>query len=154
MKEPSQFSSVDSERWQTLAGVIRYVFPEAIVAPFTLAGRTDSRFFEGTAGDVYRFSPVVLSADGMGGFHGTDEFVRIGDAQRAVTFFARLIDVAARTDAHFVAPRSGQDATAKPLVLTTCPRAACESIQESRDLERETGLEPATFCLGSRYSTN
>ena len=23
-----------------------------------------------------------------------------------------------------------------------------------RDMERETGLEPATFCLGSRYSTN
>ena len=97
VKEPSQFSSVDSEAWDTLTGVVGEVFPEAIITPYVLAGRTDSRFFEGTAGDVYRFSPFVLNAEGMLGFHGTNEFVRVEDAQRAVTFFARLIAVAART---------------------------------------------------------
>jgi carboxypeptidase PM20D1 len=98
LKEPSQFSSVDSGAWETLTGVVGEVFPEAIIAPYVLTGRTDSRFFEGTAGDVYRFSPFVLNADGMSGFHGTNEFVRVGDAQRAVTFFARLVAVAAKTD--------------------------------------------------------
>jgi len=97
VKEPSQFSSVDSEAWETLAGVVGEVFPEAIIAPYVLTGRTDSRFFEGTAGDVYRFSPFVLDDEGMRGFHGTNEFVRVEDAQRAVTFFARLITAAART---------------------------------------------------------
>lgn len=97
LKEPSQFSSVDSGAWETLTGVVGEVFPEAIIAPYVLTGRTDSRFFEGTAGDVYRFSPFVLNADGMSGFHGTNEFVRVEDAQRAVTFFVRLIAEAART---------------------------------------------------------
>jgi carboxypeptidase PM20D1 len=81
-----------------LTSVVREVFPEAIVAPYVLTGQTDSRFFEGTAGDLYRFSPFVLNDEGLNGFHGTNEFVRVGDAQRAVTFFVRLIAVAARTD--------------------------------------------------------
>jgi carboxypeptidase PM20D1 len=97
LKEPSRFSSVESEAWETLTGVVGDVFPEAIIAPYVLTGGTDSRFLEGTAGDVYRFSPFILNDEGMSGFHGTNEFVRTEDAQRAVTFFVRLIAVAART---------------------------------------------------------
>jgi len=97
LKEPSRFSSIDSEAWDTVTGVVRDVFPEAIVAPYVLTAGTDSRFFEPFAGDVYRFSPFVLGNDGLAGLHGTNEFVRVEDAQRAVTFFVRLIAVAART---------------------------------------------------------
>lgn len=97
-KEPSPFSSIDSEAWEVLTRVVREVFPEAIVAPYVLTGQTDSRFFEGTAGDLYRFAPFVLDDEGLSGFHGTNESVRVADARRAVTFFARLIAVAARTD--------------------------------------------------------
>jgi len=95
MKEPSCFSSIDSEAWDTLTGVVAGMFPEAIVVPYVLTGGTDSRFFESFAGDVYRFSPFVLGGDGLAGFHGTNEFVRVADAQRAVSFFVRLIAVAA-----------------------------------------------------------
>lgn len=95
MKEPSRFSSIDSDAWDTLIGVVGDVFPDAIVAPYVLTGGTDSRFFESFAGDVYRFSPFVLGKDGLAGFHGTNEFVRAADSQRAVSFFVRLIAVAA-----------------------------------------------------------
>lgn len=95
IKEPTSYSSVDSGAWQVLAGVVRDVFPRAIVAPYVLTGRSDSRYFEGLAGDVYRFSPFVLDSEGMRGFHGTNEHVRVADAQRAVAFFARLISAAA-----------------------------------------------------------
>lgn len=93
--EPSRFSSVESKAWVTLTGVVEEVFPEAVVAPYVLMGATDSRFFEGFSGDVYRFSPFVLDGEAVSGFHGTNESVRVGDARRAVTFFVRLIEVAA-----------------------------------------------------------
>lgn len=97
-KEPSEFSSIDSDAWNTLAGVIGDLFPTAIVAPYVLTGGTDSRYFEAFSGDVYRFSPFVLGTDGLNGFHGTNEFVRVEDAERAVSFFVRLIAVAAIQD--------------------------------------------------------
>jgi carboxypeptidase PM20D1 len=98
LKEASEFSSVDSDAWDTLTGVVGDLFPTAIVTPYVLPGGTDSRFFEAFAGDVYRFSPFVLDTDGLHGFHGTNEFVRVEDAERAVSFFVRLIVVAATPD--------------------------------------------------------
>jgi len=97
LKPPSRFSSVESDAWETLTGVVGEVFPSAVIAPYVLTGATDSRFFEGMAGDVYRFSPFVLDGEAISGFHGTNEFVRADDAHRAVSFFVRLIAVAART---------------------------------------------------------
>ncbi|MEN8040655.1 MAG: M20/M25/M40 family metallo-hydrolase [Actinomycetota bacterium] len=97
LKEASQFSSVDSDAWGVVTGVIGEVFPDAITAPWVLTGATDSRFFESIAGDVYRFSPFVLDDDAMGGFHGTNEHVRADAAPSAVSFFVRLIAKAADT---------------------------------------------------------
>ena len=33
-------------------------------------------------------------------------------------------------------------------------RGITPSIGQEREVERETGFEPATFCLGSRHSAN
>lgn len=96
LQEPSGFSSIDSEAWQTLTGVIRDVFPSAVIAPWVVTGGTDSRFFAPFSGDVYRFSPFVLDGEGISGFHGTNEFVHADGAKQAVSFFVRLIAVATR----------------------------------------------------------
>lgn len=98
MWEPSKLSRVDSDAWETLRGVIDEVFPSVIIAPWVVTGATDSRFFEELSGDVYRFLPFVLDEAGLSGFHGTNEFVSRDDAKRAVSFFIRLIEVAAGQD--------------------------------------------------------
>lgn len=97
VREPSEFSRIDSDAWETLTGVIDEMFPSAIVAPWVLVGATDSWFFESFSRDVYRFSPFVLDEEGRGGYHGTNEFLREDGAGRAVSFFVRLIVVAAGT---------------------------------------------------------
>jgi len=94
-EEPSPVSSIKSEAWQTLTSTITETFPEALVAPWTLIGATDSRYFSDIAGDVYGFSPFTISFDDAERFHGTGERVRVGDAERAVGFFRRLIENAA-----------------------------------------------------------
>ena len=40
------------------------------------------------------------------------------------------------------------------LVLAIGPRAEDRDIVKGRGVERETGFEPATFCLGSRHSAS
>lgn len=90
--EPSPVSSIESEAWVTLTSTIDEVFPEALVAPWTLIGATDSRHFAGIAGDVYGFFPFTLSIADLGRLHGTGERIRVGDAERAVRFYVRLFE--------------------------------------------------------------
>ncbi|MGI9529121.1 MAG: M20/M25/M40 family metallo-hydrolase [Acidimicrobiia bacterium] len=88
--EPSEFSSIDSEGWEVVTTSIHETFPDATVAPWILTGATDSRYFMPFSEDVYGFAPFTVSAS-WSGIHGTDEAVRIVDAEGAVSFFCRLI---------------------------------------------------------------
>lgn len=90
--EPSGVSSTTSEAWQSLSSVIGEVFPEAQVTPWTLIAATDSRHFEGIAGDIYGFSPFLLEMSDMERIHGTGERMLVEGAGRAVTFYARLYE--------------------------------------------------------------
>jgi len=96
--EPSRFSSVESEAWEVLSRSITETFPEASVAPWILTGATDSRYYGDFAGDVYGFAPFTGDMDSLGTIHGTDERIRTSDAERAVSFFCRLIRNAQRED--------------------------------------------------------
>ncbi len=90
--EPSAVSSTASEAWQVLETSIEETFPEAVVAPWTLTGATDSRYFADIAGDIYGFAPFTGEVDAtFGSIHGTGERIRVSDAKAAVSFFCRLI---------------------------------------------------------------
>jgi carboxypeptidase PM20D1 len=89
--EPSRFSSIESEAWDVMSRSIGETFPEASVAPWILTGATDSRYYGDFAGDIYGFAPFTGDLESLGTIHGTGERVRISDAERAVSFFCRLI---------------------------------------------------------------
>ncbi len=89
--EPPEPSSTDSPAWEVLTRSIEATFPQAVVAPWTMSGGTDSRHFRGIAGDVYGFNAFTGDRDLLSRFHGTGERIRASDAGRAVGFFVRLI---------------------------------------------------------------
>ncbi|MCL1599718.1 MAG: M20/M25/M40 family metallo-hydrolase [Actinomycetia bacterium] len=89
--EPGPVSSTESDAWHVLATSIEETFPEAIVTPWTWTGATDSRHFAAFSGDVYGFAPFTGSDGEFARIHGTGERVRTSDAERAVSFFCRLI---------------------------------------------------------------
>ncbi|MCC7267750.1 MAG: M20 family peptidase [Caulobacteraceae bacterium] len=92
--EPSPVSSTSSEAWRTLAALAGEV-SGAPVAPGLVTAGTDSRFLAPVAEDVYRFQPVALSLKETAMIHGTNEHIAIGDLERMVQFYARLIATAA-----------------------------------------------------------
>jgi carboxypeptidase PM20D1 len=61
------------------------------VSPWVLTGATDSRHFRDFAGDVYGFNGFTGDRELLGRFHGAGERIRASDAERAVSFFVRLI---------------------------------------------------------------
>jgi carboxypeptidase PM20D1 len=89
--EPSRVSSQESAAWSVVRAAVAATFPEAIVAPWTLVGMTDSRHFADIAGDVYGFGPFVVGLEGMDRIHGTGERIRTADAGAAVSFFVRVM---------------------------------------------------------------
>ena len=88
--EPSEMSSTSGEAWDAVSGAVADVFPEAIIAPWTLTALTDSRHYADIADDIYGFGPFRIGADNNG-LHATDERIRIADADRAVSFYVNLV---------------------------------------------------------------
>jgi carboxypeptidase PM20D1 len=89
--EPSPISSAESPAFLRLAGALRAVFPEAIVAPSLVIGATDGRYYTGITPDVYRLLPIWADAADLKRIHGTDERVSLSDYAGAVRFYRRLI---------------------------------------------------------------
>ncbi|MGI9666927.1 MAG: M20/M25/M40 family metallo-hydrolase [Acidimicrobiia bacterium] len=93
-REPSRTSSIESDAWHVVRESVEETFPDAIAAPWILIGGTDSRYYDDFAGDIYGFVPFSVAIDDSG-FHDTNERIRTSDAEKAVSFFCRLIRNAA-----------------------------------------------------------
>ena len=86
-REPSRVSSVESEAWHVVKLSIEETYPDALVAPWTLAAGTDSRHLADIAGDIYGFGPFTSAIDAFDRIHGTGERMRVDDAEAMVSFF-------------------------------------------------------------------
>ena len=75
-----------------LGRTIREVFPDAIVAPGLMVAVTDSRYYAGIAGNIFRFSPVRANAEDLKRLHGTNERLGIEGYADMIRFYRRLIE--------------------------------------------------------------
>jgi carboxypeptidase PM20D1 len=90
-REPSPVSSPETASFKLVAGVIRKVFPEAVVAPALVLGGTDSRHFSDMADAVYRFLPLRFLPGDTARIHGTNERVSVNNVAEMVRFYYGLI---------------------------------------------------------------
>ncbi len=88
---PPIAKELDLDSFNVMAATIRQIFPDASVAPTLLAGRTDSRFFEDIAGNVLRFTPIVVGPSDMKRLHGTNERIGTDNFIEAITLYRQLI---------------------------------------------------------------
>jgi carboxypeptidase PM20D1 len=58
-----------------------------VVAPALVLGGTDSRHFQETSADTYRFAPLPVGPDDLPRVHGRDERVAMADLGPAVAFY-------------------------------------------------------------------
>ncbi|QHC67020.1 M20/M25/M40 family metallo-hydrolase [Rathayibacter sp. VKM Ac-2759] len=93
--EPSPVSPTgepgDGGPYDVLHGVVREVFPEAIVAPYVQTGGSDARHFHAISDGVYRFIPFEISPQQQLGIHGADESIEVDQFERAIVFYATLL---------------------------------------------------------------
>lgn len=91
---PSPVSSTTSDGWKTVAALASDD-GRLTVAPGLVTAATDSRSMVGVAKDVYRFQPLIMSVEDVAMIHGTDEHITVGNIERMVRFYQRLIQTAA-----------------------------------------------------------
>jgi len=89
--EASPVSSIASPAFNSLKRVIQQNFGGLPVAPFIMLGATDSRHFNDLAGQIFRFSPMMLSSSDQARIHGINERIAVDELVRMVQFFHQLL---------------------------------------------------------------
>ena len=89
--DPSPVSKVGGRAWHYLVKTAAAVWPDAIAAPYTLNGGTDSRFWHRISSHVYKLTPMVMTKEERGTVHGANEKIRLEALKEMADFYGRLI---------------------------------------------------------------
>ncbi len=89
--EPSPVSDISSASFAALRKTIHQVYPDAVVAPGLVIGRTDSRRYVRLTDNSYRFLPMRLRGEDLKRIHGTDERIAIDNYAEIIHFYIQLL---------------------------------------------------------------
>jgi len=92
--EPSPVSQIDSGPYLWIKDVVQSTFPEAIIAPNTVVGGTDSRYFAIVTDDIYRFAPYVFDGSDIKRIHGLNERMDVQAFAKAVQVYYLMLEKA------------------------------------------------------------
>jgi len=88
--EPSPVSPFTTDAYKVFSGTLKQVLgTDIIVAPTSMTGNTDTRFFWDLTKNIYRFSPV--REGGRFNAHTVDERVGMDEHVEGVRFYVQLI---------------------------------------------------------------
>ena len=91
-REASPVSGTDNAAFAALTRTIKSVFPQVLVAPYTVLGATDARAYAPLCPQAtYRFTPVLMDQAAIGSMHGTNERLRVTAYPEVVRFYVALI---------------------------------------------------------------
>lgn len=87
----SRVAAVDAQGFRAIAHAVQRVYGDVALAPGVTIAGTDSRHYETVAENAYRFNPMMISAQDLTGFHGTNERLSLENLVRATRFYVELI---------------------------------------------------------------
>lgn len=93
--EPSSASATNSRAFGQLAGAIRGVAPDALVAPYLVVVITDARYYSELSANIFRFLPLRLGPADLERMHGSNERVGVSQYHDAIRTYRELISSAA-----------------------------------------------------------
>ncbi len=87
----SKVSPTDNRQYAVLASVASDISDGVPVAPFLVLGATDARYATAITDNVYRFAPMVMKAEDLAGFHGTNERISVENMGQLVKGYSQII---------------------------------------------------------------
>ncbi len=89
--EPSRVSPVDGSGFETVERAVYAVFPDAVTVPYIVMGGTDAIRYEELCEQIYRFTPMLISAEDLDRMHGTNERLSLENIERGIRFYSELL---------------------------------------------------------------
>lgn len=89
--EPSQISPVDGSGFKAVERAVYAVFPDAVTVPYIVMGGTDAIRYEELCEQIYRFTPMLISAEDLDRMHGTNERLSLENIERGIRFYRELL---------------------------------------------------------------
>ncbi len=89
--EASPVSTVD-EAFDLVTSTVAELFPDAVPAPYVMAGATDSRHFTRICEHVYRFAPFEMTAAQRQAVHSYDEHLGVDAFLTGIEWYRLLIE--------------------------------------------------------------
>jgi carboxypeptidase PM20D1 len=94
-REASGVSSTTSSSYALIAALSHDMLPDAPVAPGLVLAGTDSRHYADVAENVYRFQPIMLTAEDLERPHGINERLSVANLERMIRFYIGLMEAGA-----------------------------------------------------------
>jgi len=88
---PSSVSSTESLGYQWIEQTIREFAEDVLVAPYLVAGGTDSMYFYPLTDSVYRFLMIRLDTSKLAIVHGIDERISVDNYVMCIQYFYELL---------------------------------------------------------------
>jgi carboxypeptidase PM20D1 len=94
-REASPISSTTSSSYALIAALSHSILPDAPVAPGLVLAGTDSRHYAEVAENVYRYQPILLTAEDLEMPHGLNERLSVANLERMIRFYIGLMEAGA-----------------------------------------------------------
>ena len=91
-KEPAPESDPEAPSFKQVAATVREIFPDALVAPYTTVGATDSVAYKQLTDNIYRFLPIRWRPEDQSRFHGSNERIAVDAYADLVRFYIQLVN--------------------------------------------------------------
>lgn len=89
--KPPPESSIESSSFRAISRSIRQVFPEVVVAPYTLTAGTDAKHYRGLSENTYLPGTILGEQQDIKRLHGTNERISVRNFQQCVLFYVQLL---------------------------------------------------------------
>ena len=89
--EPSRISPVEGNGFKTIERAIYAIFPDAVTVPYIVIGGTDAIRYEPLCEQIYRFTPMLISAEELDRIHGTNERLSLDNIENGIRFYIELL---------------------------------------------------------------
>jgi carboxypeptidase PM20D1 len=89
--EASGVSDPNSPAFDHMAACIKDTFGDIAIAPYTVMGATDARYYNDLSENVFRFSPIKMEEKQLSSVHNINEYITVDQFHQAVTFMSAML---------------------------------------------------------------
>ena len=90
-EEPTPPVLFNTPQFAVVEEVAAEVFPGVGIAPYTMTGGTDAKFYTEICDNCLRFAPIYINKQQHGSIHGLDENIHQGTLPYAVDFYKKVV---------------------------------------------------------------